>query len=175
MTPSEGLTRLCRVSGFGLQPLLPQTIPLLLPGVPLHTSSPVCPADCVHCGAANRAGSTAALKHSEALKMVKNRRCYCHTSILCFSHSERHPSACWKSHRTSKSQHYDKNTEKNLNRSLASLSEFSVPSKIRVNSILSFFSFVLLQNYGLFSECSFDLSTGWFSSGLYPNLLKQFS
>lgn len=149
LTSSECLPRLCRVSGLGLQPLLPQTIPLLLPGVPSHTSSPVHPADRIHCGATNYTGSTAAPKHSEALKMVQNERCYCHASILRFAHSETHPSACWRSHRTSKLQHYDKNTEKNLDTNLASLSEFSVPSRIRVNSIRDFFrlSFYKIMAY----------------------------
>lgn len=112
LTSSECLPRLCRVSGLGLQPLLPQTTPLLLPGVPSHTSSPVRPADCIHCRATNCTGSRAAPKHTEALKMVQNERRYCHASILRFAHSETHPSACWRSHRTSKLQHYDKNTEK---------------------------------------------------------------
>lgn len=91
------------------------------------------------------------------------------------SHIQTHPSACWKSHRTSKLQHYDKNTEKNLHTNLASLSEFCVPSRIRVNSIQDFFHLSFHKIMGYFQNATFDLSTGWFSSGLYPNLLKQFS
>jgi len=68
--------------------------------------------------------STTALRHPEAMKTVQSEWHYWHASILYFPHSERHLSACWKSHMT-KLQHYGKNTDKkkNLNTALGSLSE----------------------------------------------------
>lgn len=64
-------------------------------GSPSHAlQHTVCPGECVHCRPTNWPGSTTALKHSEAMKMMQSEWCYyCHASILYFLHSERHLSA----------------------------------------------------------------------------------
>lgn len=134
LTSSECLPRLCRVSGLDLQPLLPQTIPLLLPGVPSHTSSPVHPAEPPTAQVAQLLPNTQRLwrwcKMRGAIAMHPYYVSHIQRHILLLAGDHTGPASCSIMTRIQK---------KNLDTNLASLSEFSVPSRIRVNSIWDFF------------------------------------